>query len=894
MYTYYIAGFPVTDALYHEDLEGFTFGRRDQNELWHYGIKGQSWGKRRFQNEDGSLTAAGKQRYDVGDGLQGAAGQNGNILTRSGRSVAGTFAKSNGAVGTTRDSYNAGGGLSLSKHYGASSGSSLARSNQMLRTVGPGVQGIGRARTNASSNPQSTGIVNKAGIGRDAVNSVFGNVAANAPEQKSKKPSLLDRVGNAASAVGNWGRERAQDVAEGATRAYEGVRDAGSKAVDWVGDQAQNAGKAVSGAVGRARDAAGRAVDWAGNAAQNVGNAAGKAAQDVGDAATRAYEGARDAAGRVADWAGNTAQNAYNAVSNQDEKRAAQEAQEKAERQYMISMGRSGYVTPDGNEYIGRLRDSMAVDRADKEAADAQRAYESHPLTKAGNAIDAARGWVGDQARSIGEGATRAYEGAKDAAGRAVDWAGNAARNVAGGVRDAAQNVGYEVQGLANTPEARDAAAAVNSAIDWAGNTARNVAGGARDAAGRAVDWAGDQASSVGEGATRAYEGARDWVGGLLGAGKKGAQGSEFSNAQNEMPENPSKGRVIPAERKGTIDTGYQKFMTPSYTQWDKLNGIHDSDVPLSSRTTWTDPNDHTSEYEDFGVRYSRGDYMQPTDFIRENKKDGDLDETYQRAITPEPSRYDPEANISMRRTDLRGGHDNAMKYMRGGHVNDVGVDKPSPNMVPDHGRGANDQPGSPLDDKYGGNISRNWDNRGPNQLSSPSPAPSEKPTGVSDEYWQEYTANGGTRDSWDAARQAQGNSQRQAPATPSDKPTGVSDEYWQEYTANGGTPESYARERQAQGNSQRQAPATPSGKPSGVSDEYWQEYTANGGTPESYNREHIIPQGGLREQYITEERIPEQYITEERIPEQVIQEQMIPNVQQSERGRRWYQRIFG
>ena len=30
----------------------------------HYGIKGQKWGRRRFQNEDGTLTPAGKERYD--------------------------------------------------------------------------------------------------------------------------------------------------------------------------------------------------------------------------------------------------------------------------------------------------------------------------------------------------------------------------------------------------------------------------------------------------------------------------------------------------------------------------------------------------------------------------------------------------------------------------------------------------------------------------------------------------------------------------------------------------------------------------------------------------------------------------------------------------------------
>lgn len=36
------------------------------DELYHYGVKGQKWGIRRFQNSDGSLKPAGKKRY--GDG----------------------------------------------------------------------------------------------------------------------------------------------------------------------------------------------------------------------------------------------------------------------------------------------------------------------------------------------------------------------------------------------------------------------------------------------------------------------------------------------------------------------------------------------------------------------------------------------------------------------------------------------------------------------------------------------------------------------------------------------------------------------------------------------------------------------------------------------------------
>ena len=37
------------------------------NYLEHHGIKGQKWGVRRFQREDGTLTPAGKKRYNTND-----------------------------------------------------------------------------------------------------------------------------------------------------------------------------------------------------------------------------------------------------------------------------------------------------------------------------------------------------------------------------------------------------------------------------------------------------------------------------------------------------------------------------------------------------------------------------------------------------------------------------------------------------------------------------------------------------------------------------------------------------------------------------------------------------------------------------------------------------------
>lgn len=94
-----------------------------QSELYHYGIKGQKYGVRRFQNKDGSLTEAGRRRYAAGVGP-----------SDSSKKTSGSQAKSSGfkSMNASVSSRKSG---SSSKSGGESSGIKLHTSMGKDKTV---------------------------------------------------------------------------------------------------------------------------------------------------------------------------------------------------------------------------------------------------------------------------------------------------------------------------------------------------------------------------------------------------------------------------------------------------------------------------------------------------------------------------------------------------------------------------------------------------------------------------------------------------------------------------------------------------------------------------------------------------------------------------------------
>ena len=244
--------------------------------LAHFGIKGMKWGVRRFQNKDGSYTAAGLKRRFGGGG--GGSRSGGKARAGSGTNAEARKAKIKKAAKIA--AVAAGTGLAAYGAYRLAKSGKLKGAADAVRGLkGPSVPRIGgpvkksfgsRARDIAGQG--IAGVQNGAGIVRDKA----GSVREKFRNRGGKKPSIPRLTGSRAGQVVDEARKpnafkRASGAIKGAgDKIYNrmhGVRDV-KPTTTALSTAVRGAGKAGPSMRDRAK-AAGAAARKAGTAARN-------------------------------------------------------------------------------------------------------------------------------------------------------------------------------------------------------------------------------------------------------------------------------------------------------------------------------------------------------------------------------------------------------------------------------------------------------------------------------------------------------------------------------------------------------------------------------------------------------------------------------------------------
>lgn len=764
MYTYKLGGMLITDELYHDDLEAMTFGRKDQNELMHYGIKGQSWGKRRFQNEDGSLTMAGRNRYDVGDPLKGVT----------------AFADTGGRGGS---------GVNYNRLPGGTGGSTRsATANQApARLVGSNPRG--RATTSATTTQK---VANTTNAGRKAADSLFGRIgnwASNAAKDVGNFATntyndASKAVGNAANAAGSWVGNAVKDVgnllsnedekkaAENAqNRANRALNNAINRSGEYVPDgrggedlyiRDANDAKMVDTAeqqaakaqqryddhpVTQVQNAAKDAGNWIGNAFNDAKNWVGNAGRDVGNFATNVYNDASKVVTGAAQDVGNFVKNAPQNISDwYTGDKAGREAQrydnvvQNFERNgdQNINAGRDiisrGLKYPESAydlESGQSMRDKTVIEGLDRrnlgynqhdiarqygqKADEAQARYDNAPrqlLERAGN-------WIGDRAQD-----------AKDFINYEVT--GNGYRDLAKNWTDYANGVktpdneGYNASQLTAEENARKSQEyADNSLLGRIGNTAKNVG-----------DWASNAASDV-----------RDWGAGAVDKGRQAFENlyGGAKSAANAVGEGATK-----VWNDATGETKRQE-QQKEQEYHDTLNNIGDT---LRTAKTATEREnalrDLISTMDNNDAFRVRSGFQNdtPMSFWAERAKNN-LDRIDRLQENLDKGYYTGEAAERAKREIAEAKIDNELTI--GNFYNNTNASgRWGPDGLVGNYENTPDNVSQQEWDRYVAENYGHYPNRGRRTISHS--MLDDKPSGVTDSFWSDYISIGGTREKYDKA----------------------------------------------------------------------------------------------------------------------------------------------
>lgn len=118
----------------------YTLGNNsyDSEYLEHFGIKGMSWGRRRFQDENGLLTAAGKARYGIENAARSAGNAIGGAARSAGNAIGGAARSAGNAISRGAQSARAAvssGARAVDRTMGFSAPSRLNQARSQLSSV---------------------------------------------------------------------------------------------------------------------------------------------------------------------------------------------------------------------------------------------------------------------------------------------------------------------------------------------------------------------------------------------------------------------------------------------------------------------------------------------------------------------------------------------------------------------------------------------------------------------------------------------------------------------------------------------------------------------------------------------------------------------------------------
>lgn len=233
--TYYVGNMPVGEH------------------LTHYGTKGMKWGHRRYQNPDGSLTAAGQARYNrYTSGAGRSSNPNKSRNLRRAAAIAGGVALGAGAA--YLGYRNRGAIKGLAKNIG-----SRVRNSARTPWYARGVEG--GVRRNAAKAEAATARANA----KRQVNSAFAGEGL-AIRKHSKVGDAFKRVSMNAGYYTGKAKNAANNAAGSAKRAYykakKGVKDHAKNRVKagrypgWVKDTAKSYAGAAKRTADKAKDKA--------------------------------------------------------------------------------------------------------------------------------------------------------------------------------------------------------------------------------------------------------------------------------------------------------------------------------------------------------------------------------------------------------------------------------------------------------------------------------------------------------------------------------------------------------------------------------------------------------------------------------------------------------------